>query len=98
MAPEFIPLAVRTCLDEFRDVGVHPGPPEVPPYKLNCHLLSEVSCHFAVVFGFENGWYQGLGNVEASSVVENVMGFHCQMFGWYDIIGTVWVSTEGMQT
>ena len=98
MAPGFIPLAVRTCLDIFRDVGVHPGPPEVPPHKLYCLLLSEVSCHIAVVFGFEDGGYHGLGNVEAPSVVENVVGFHCQMLGWFDIIGAIWVNAEGTQT
>ena len=72
MAPGLVPLAVRTCLDVFRDVGVHPGPPEVPPNKLDCFLLSEVSGHFAVVFGFEDGGDHRLGNVEASSVVEYV--------------------------
>ena len=69
----FIPLAVRTCLDVFRDVGIHPRPPEVPPHKLDCLLLSEVSCHFAIVFGFENGGYHWLGYVEATSVVEYVV-------------------------
>ena len=98
MAPGFIPLAVRSCLDVFRDVGVPPGPPEVPPHKLDYLLLSEVSCHFAVIFGLEDGGCHELGNVEASSIVENVIGFHCQMLGWFDIIGAVWVSVEGMQT
>ena len=98
MAPGFILLAVGACLDVFRDVGIHPGPPEVSPHKLHCLLLSEVSRHFAVVFGFVNGWYHELGNIEASLVVENVVGFHCQMFGWFDIIGTIWVSAEGTQT
>ena len=72
----FILLAVRACLDVFRDIGVHPGPPEVPPHMLNRLLMSEVSCNLAVVFGFEDGGDHGLGNVEASSVVENVVGFH----------------------
>ena len=98
MAPGLIPLAVRTSLDVFRDVGVHPRPPDVPPHKLDCLLLSEVSCHFAVMFGFKDCGYHVLGNVEASSVVENVVGFHCQMLRWFDIIGTIWVSTEGMET
>ena len=73
MAPGFVPLAVWACLDVFRDVGVYPGPPEVSPHKLDCFLLSEVSGHFAVVFGFENGGDHLLGNVEAPSVVEYVV-------------------------
>ena len=73
MAPGLVSLAVRTCLDVFRYVGVHPGPPEVPSPKLDRFLLSEVSGHFAVVFGFENCWDHLLGNVEASSVVEYVV-------------------------
>ena len=98
MAPGFVPLAVRICLDLLRDVSVHPGPPDVSPHKLNCLLLSEVSCHFAVVFVFEDGGYHELGNIEAPSVVENVVGFHYQMLGWFDIIGALWVSVEGAQT
>ena len=50
------------------------------------------------MFGFEDGRYHELGNVEASLVVENVVGFHCQMLGWFDIIGAVWVSAEGTQS
>ena len=68
-----IPLAVRTGLDIGRDVGIHPGPPEVPPHKLDCFLLSEVSGHFAIVFRFENCWDHLLGNVEAFTVVEYVV-------------------------
>ena len=98
MAPGHIPLAVRKCLDIFRDVGVHPGPPEVPPHKLDCLPLSEVSCHFAVVFGFEDGGYHKLGKVEASLVVEDVVGFHCQLLVWFDIIRAIRVSAEGTQT
>ena len=97
MAPGFIPLAVRTCLEVFRDVSVHPGPPEVRPHKLDCLVLSEVSGHCAVNFGFENGWYHKLRKVEASTVEENVVGFHCQMLRWFDIIVAVWVSAERMQ-
>ena len=77
VAPGLLPLVVRTCLDVLRDVGVDTGPPEVLPPKLDCLLLSEVSCHFAVVFGFKNGGYHELGNVDAPTVVENVVGFHC---------------------
>ena len=87
--PGLVPLAVRTCLDAFHNVGVHLGPPKVPPHKIDCLLLSEVSCHFAVVFRFEDGGYHELGNIEASSIVENVVGFHYQMLGWFDIIGAV---------
>ena len=82
MASGLIPLAVRTCLDVFRDVGVHPRPPEVPPHKLDCLLLSEMSCHFAVMFGFENGGNHELWNVEAFSVVEYVVGFYRQILRW----------------
>ena len=98
MAPGFIPLAVGACLDVFRDVGIHHGPPEVPPHKLDCLLLSEVSGHFAVMFRFENGGDDELENIEVSSIVENVVGFHCQMLGWFDIIGAIWVNAEGTQT
>ena len=98
MVPGLIPLAIRTCLDVCRDIGVHPGPPEVPPHKLDRLLFSEVSGHFTVVFGFENRRDHLLGNVEASSVVEYVVRFHCQMLGWFDIIKAVWVSAEGTQT
>ena len=73
MAPELIPLAIRTCLDVCRDVGIHPRPPEVPPHKLDRFLLSEVSGHFTVVFGFEDCRDHLLGNVEAPSVVEYVV-------------------------
>ena len=72
MVPGFVPLAVGTCLDVFRDVSVHPGPPEVLPHKHNCFLLSEVLGHFAVLFGFENGGNNLLGNVEASAIVEYI--------------------------
>ena len=73
MATGFVTLAVRTGLDVCRDIGVHPGPPEVPPQKLDRFLLSEVSGHFAVMFGFENCRDHLLGNVEASSVEEYVV-------------------------
>ena len=73
MVPGFIPLVVRTGLNKSRDVGVHPGPPEVLPHELDCFLLSEVSGHFAVVFGFENYQNHVLGNVEATSVVEYIV-------------------------
>ena len=73
MAPERIPLVVRTGLDVFCGVSIYSGPPEVPPQKLDCLLLSVVSCYFTVVFGFENGGDYWLGNVEASLVVEYVV-------------------------
>ena len=73
MAPGLVPLAVWTGLDVGCYVGVHPGTPEVPPYKRDRLLLSEVSGHFGVVFGFENGVDHGLGNVETASVVEYVV-------------------------
>ena len=73
MAPGLIPLAVWTGLDVCRDVGIHPGPPEVPPHKLNRLLLSEVSGYFAVVRGFENRRDLLLGNIKVSSVVEYVV-------------------------
>ena len=73
MAPGLVLLAVRTCLDVCRDVCVHLGPPEVPPHKLDRLFLSEVSGHFAIVFGLENRQDHLLGNVEASSVVEYVV-------------------------
>ena len=98
MAPGFVPLAVRVCLDVLRNMGVHPGPPEVPPQKLYCLLLSEVSSHSAVLFGFENGGDHELGNVEATSVVEYVIELQFQMLGWFDIIGAIWVRAEGTQT
>ena len=98
MVSGFIPLTVRTCRDVFRDVGVHHRPPEVLPHKFDCLPLSEVSCHVAVVFGFEDGGNHKLGNVEASLVVEYVVGFHRPMCGWFNIIGAVWVSAEGTQT
>ena len=91
-------LAVRTCLDVFRDVSVHAGPLEVLPHKLDCPLLSEVSCHFAAMFSFEDGRYHELGNVKASSIEENVVGFHCLMIGWFEIIGAISVSAGGTQT
>ena len=53
MAPALVPLAVRACLYVFFDVGVHPGPPEVPSNQLDGLILSEVPCHFTVIFGFE---------------------------------------------
>ena len=92
------PAGSQDMPDVFRDVGIHPTPPEVPPHKLDCHLLSEVSCHFAIVFGFENGGYHELGNIEVSSIVEYDVRLHCQMLRWFDIIGAVWVSIEGTQT
>ena len=98
MEPGFIPLAVRTCLGVLHDIGVHPGPPEVPPHKLDCLFLFKVSGHFAVVFGFKDGEFQELGNVDASSVVENVVGFHCQMLRWFDINRAIWFSAKGTQT
>ena len=98
MAPGLVPLVVWTCLDVFRYVGVHPGSPEVPSHKLDRLLSSEVSGHFAVVFGFENYRDHLLGNVEASTVVEYVVGFHCQMLRWFDIIRAIWVNAEGAQT
>ena len=73
VVPGLVTQAIRTYLDVFRNVGVHPGPPEVPPHKLDCHLLSEVSGHLAVVFGFGNGGYHRLGYVEASSLVVYVV-------------------------
>ena len=73
MAPGLVPLAVRTDLVVGRYDGVHPGPPEVPPYKLDRFLLSEVSGYFVIVFGLENCRVHFLGNVEASSVVEYVV-------------------------
>ena len=73
MASGFLPLAVSTCLDVFRDVSVHPGPPKDPPQKLDYLLLFEVFCHFAVIFRFENCGDHLRGNVEASSVVEYVV-------------------------
>ena len=89
MAPGLNPLAVRTSLDVFCNVDVHPGPPDVAPDKLDWLLASEVSCHIAVVFGFENGRYHEFWNVEASSVVENVVTFHCLMLGWFHIITAI---------
>ena len=61
--PGLILLAVRTCLDIFRNVGVHPGPPEVSSYQLDQLLMSEVSYHFTVVFVFENCKDHWLGDV-----------------------------------
>ena len=76
MAPGFVPLAVWKGLDISRYVGVHSGPPEVPPHKLVRVLLYKVFGHFIIVFRFENCWDHLLGNVEAPSVVEYVVGFH----------------------
>ena len=73
MAPGLVPLAVRTCLDVYRDVSIHPGPTEVPPHKLDRFLLSKVSGYFAIVFGLENHRDHLLGNVVASSVVGYVI-------------------------
>ena len=98
MAPGLVPLAVRTGLDVGRYVGVHPGPPEVPPHKLDRFLLSEVSGYFVIVFGFENYSDHLLRNIEVSSVVEYIIRFHYQMLGWFDLIGAIWVSAEGTQT
>ena len=92
MAPGFIPLVFRTCLDVLRDIGVDLGPPDVLPPKLDCLLLSKVYCRLAGVFGFEDCEDHRLGNVEAFSVVENVVEFHCQIVGWVDIIRAVVVS------
>ena len=98
VAPGRVPLAVRTVLDVGCYVGVHPGLQEVPSHKLDRFLLSEVSGHFAIVFGFENCGDHLLGNIETSSVVQYVVRLQCQMLGWFDIIGAMWVSAEGTQT
>ena len=73
MVPGRVPLTVRICLDVFHYVGVHPWPQEVPSHKLNYFLLSEVSGHLAVVFGFENRRNHWLGNLETASVVQYVV-------------------------
>ena len=62
LAPGLVPLAVRTGLYIGYDVGVHPGPPDIPPHKLDRFFLSEVSGHFAVVFRLENRHDHLLGN------------------------------------
>ena len=56
-----------------------PGHQNFSPHKLDHFLLSEVSGHFVVMFGFENCRDHLLGNVEAPSVVEYVVRLHCQM-------------------
>ena len=85
-------------MDIFHEVGLHSGPPEVPPYKFDGFLLSKVSGHFAMVFRLETSWDHRLGNLEASSIVECIVRFHCQILRWIDIIRTIWVSDEGAQT
>ena len=94
----FVPLAVRRCLDVFRDISIHPGLPKVPCQKLEYLLFSEVSYHFTVMFGFEISVDYRHRNIEMASVVENVGCLHCQTLGWFDISGAIWVCAAATQT